>query len=472
MKLKILSLIMRIQEAEFLVLIAKHLETYDVQMEFVAGHESACDVFRKSGLKYYNIHEMSRQTGNITGCSSKHIKDIQNKFKIDNIRDLYMREKLHLRQLNEDKMLQKTLVYLKIMDEIVEECNPDIVVQETGDFVAPICLYYAAKARNVNHIFIEPAMFPKRIAFVLNSLYADIPPEIMKSQSSEVELNLANEYMQKYIDNKTVRIPVKDKIFFKDMSFRKIVTANNFRRLSRKLFHKYIARESEEYNAIGWHCMWHIIRVIRRKLLNRFYIAELPDKPYIYFPLHVLLDLQLTTRCPEYLDQLALVEYISRCLPYGYSLLIKEHPASIGAYSYRRIKKILDQGNHVQIVHPGMNSYDIVENSECVITINSKVGVEAIVQQKPVVTLGPAFYRDKGLTIDVNNLRCLPKAIRKALDSGKLDPKKVGEFLAKVHKWSWPGELFDNSSENIEQFSESLLGVIKKNNVCKLSHFC
>lgn len=219
MKLKILSLVMRIPEAEFFAMAAKYSSAYDLQMEFVAGHESACDIFRKSGTKYYNIHEKVRQVNNMMDISLKDIKDIQKKFKIDNIRSLYMREKLHHRQLNEDKMLKKVLVYLKIMDEILEESEPDVVVQETGNFVAPISLYYAARAKNINHIFIEPAMFPKRSTFVLNNFYADIPSEISKSSSSEGELNFANRYMRDYLDNKAVRIPIKDEIFFKDMGF-------------------------------------------------------------------------------------------------------------------------------------------------------------------------------------------------------------------------------------------------------------
>lgn len=212
---------------------------------------------------------------------------------------------------------------------------------------------------------------------------------------------------------------------------KKILTIKNFKKLSRKLFHKYIARKSEEYSAIGWHCTWNVVRVVQRKLFSGFYITQLPKEPCIYFPLHVLLDIQLTTRCPEYLDQLSLVEYISRCLPYGYSLLIKEHPASIGAYSYLRIKKILNHNSHVHIVHPRINSYDVIENSECVITINSKVGVEAIVQQKPVITLGPTFYRGKGLTVDLNHLKCLPEAINKALGYAKLDSEEIKKNLSK-----------------------------------------
>ena len=448
-------------------MVARYLGAYDIEMEFVAGHESACDVFKKEGLRYYNIYERVNKLRNNSDTDSnlKKSVEIQSRFEIENIQDLYLREKLHFRRFNEHKMLKKTLVYLKVMDQILTVSNPNVVVQETGDFIAPNCLYHAARANNIHHIFIEPAMFLNRIIFTLNSFFANIPFEILSTPCSSKELCFAVKYMQDYHKNKLTCMPTKDRVFFKDMRLREVISFQNFKKLTRKLFHKYIAHKSEEYNAIAHHCTSHLLRVFRRKLLNRLYIEELPERPFLYFPLHVPLDLQLTTRCREYLDQLSLVEYISTRVPNGYMLLIKEHPASIGSYSYKRIKNILEDNTHVRLVHPLVNSYDIIERSKSIITINSKVGAEAIVQQKPVIVLGPTFYRGKGITVDVNHLKCLPKAIDKALDCGKLDVEKVKNFLTKVYKWSWQGELFDNSSQNIRQFSESLMGFIKENNI-------
>lgn len=464
MKLKVLLLVMRVPEAEFFVKVAKYLNNYDLQMEYVAGHESAEDTFEKANIGFYSLHKHVRQIESPKEIISlEKINILQNKFKIDNIRSVYMREKLNLRRFNEDKMLRKTMNYLQAMDDIIEECGPDVIIQETGDFIAPISLFYAARSRNLNHIFIEPAMFPKRSTFLFNSLYADIPSDISKSPCSDEDLAFANEYLNSYLDDKAVLMPAKDKPFFKDMSLRSFLNISNFKKLGMKLYRKYVLRKSEEYNAIAWHCLYHLLRAFRRKLLDRLYITELPDNPYIYFPLHVPLDLQLTTRCTKYLDQLYLVEYISRSIPFGYSLLIKEHPASIGSYSYSGIKNILNRYSHVKIVHPKTNSYYIIDNSRCVITINSKVGVEAILQQKPVITLGPTFYRDRGLTIDICDLKDLPSSINKALACEKLDAKDIRQFLAVVYKWSWKGELFENSEENIKAFSESLIEAVKEN---------
>jgi capsule polysaccharide export protein KpsC/LpsZ len=154
------------------------------------------------------------------------------------------------------------------------------------------------------------------------------------------------------------------------------------------------------------------------------------------------------------------------CIPNGHLLLIKEHPASVGSYNSSRIRDILKCHAHVRLVHPSVNSYDIIERSQSVITINSKVGVEAIVQQKSVIVLGPTFYRGKNLTMDVEALKDLPEVIQQALISEKLNVENVRDFLALVYMWSWPGELFDNAPENIEAFSNSLWRYMNARHLC------
>jgi hypothetical protein len=60
-----------------------------------------------------------------------------------------------------------------------------------------------------------------------------------------------------------------------------------------------------------------------------------------YFPFHVQLDYSLTIRCPEYLNQLALVDYVCAVLPAGVSLYVKEHPASIGGFGCNELRRLV-----------------------------------------------------------------------------------------------------------------------------------
>jgi capsule polysaccharide export protein KpsC/LpsZ len=148
------------------------------------------------------------------------------------------------------------------------------------------------------------------------------------------------------------------------------------------------------------------------------------------------------------------VEQLAGSVPKGFMLYVKEHPAAVGGHSVARLKQLLLLRN-VRLLHPRLNSYDIIRNSACVVTINSKVGFEAIMQQKPVVVLGKSFYKNKGVTVDVNDLSKLSDAINTAVNM-KVDSHKRVSLLNSAFGWSYPGELYVNTSENLDKFFSSL----------------
>ena len=88
-------------------------------------------------------------------------------------------------------------------------------------------------------------------------------------------------------------------------------------------------------------------------------------------------------------------------------------------------------------------------------TVNSKVGFEALMQGKKVVVVGDAFYKNKGVTFDVSNLSDLGKVIRQALESQPPAMEKIKDFLAKTYQWSYPCELFYMEDDNLERSYES-----------------
>ena len=51
----------------------------------------------------------------------------------------------------------------------------------------------------------------------------------------------------------------------------------------------------------------------------------MPDTPFVYYPLHVPADMALTLRSPEYLDQVATIDFLLRTIPDSHVLVAKEH---------------------------------------------------------------------------------------------------------------------------------------------------
>lgn len=460
----ILFAIMAVQEVIFFSPIAKRLmEEESLNIAFMTFHEAGDDILEREGIPYFSLHKLKRGLRkNKTGA--KEIKELQKRFGI-NFEELILHEKLTANR-SKDFLSSKVVTYCNIFDNAFSENNIGCVVQELGGFIAPQILYYVSRYHKVNHIFIEPAMFRKRVVFTLNNLYAEIPDYGKNYIQMDKELE---KLLDEYMTQKTVVIPKKDKHFFKDMTLGRLLSPDNFGRLSRKLYHKYILGREEEYNRILWYIAVHVMKMLRRKVLSFYYSMPVEREKYVYYPLHVPLDVQLTVRCPEFLEQESVVEHIARVLPTGYKLYIKEHPAAIGGHSLSKLGKVIKYNKDVRLIHPKFNSFDIIKNADCIITINSKVGFEALIQRKPVIVLGKTFYKEKGLTIDIDSLKEVPTAITKALNvdiNVNINNNKLRDyFFNKAFHWSYKGELYENSPENLHNFYDSFKAFLLKSGI-------
>jgi hypothetical protein len=465
-KIHILFAIMTVQEVVFFVPIARSLmDEEGLKIAFLTFHEAGDDILEREGIPYFSLHKIKRKLKKTGKHDMRNIdaEDMEKKLGVG-ISHLIFHE-MHLSGRSRKSLAFKAVNYYFIIDKVLQENNIGCVVQELGGFIAQLTLYYAARENNTDHIFIEPAMFRKRVVFTLNDLFADIPCYGEENLPVGSELKqLINEYSTQ----KTVVIPKKDKHFFQDMTFKRLFSSDNLRRLSRKLYHKYILGREEEFNWILRYINMHVVKAVRRKILSFYYTHPVEGEKYLYYPFHVPLDVQLTARCPAFFEQEALVSKIAESLPARYKLYIKEHPAAIGGHSLSKLKKVMVSYNNVRLIHPIHNSYDIIKKADCIITVNSKVGFESIIQGKPVIVLGKTFYRGKGITFDVNNLNELPEIIMKAVGSKVANESERDFFLAQAFEWSYKGELYENSHGNIQDFYCSLrefmqrCGIIKK----------
>ena len=174
---------------------------------------------------------------------------------------------------------------------------------------------------------------------------------------------------------------------------------------------------------------------------------------YVFYPIQYLREGRVTMRAPEFYNQLWLIEYISRSLPYGYELVVKDHPQQLGSLPMSHMYAI-DQ--YAKVVSPKIPARKVISHSDAVITLNNTVGYEAIMWGKPVLTLGDAFYSGYKYTQDVSNLNSLPSYLSDAVESGGLNKYQIIEFSHGVIKSSYPGAWGDPDPENIDTFINSI----------------
>jgi capsule polysaccharide modification protein KpsS len=238
---------------------------------------------------------------------------------------------------------------------------------------------------------------------------------------------------------------------------KKLIDTGNMRRLVEKLRDKYVHGKREEFQYIGGHVGRHIRMWANSVRLRRFYRPLPEHERFVYYPLHVPADVALTLRSPEYLDQYALIDFISRSVPYTHKVAIKEHPALVGAVEYSRMRDLLKRRDNVILLDSGINNYSILRASDAVLTVNSKSGAEALLLGKPVLALGDSFYRASSLVHRIDRLGDLPEKMAEILAKQKvINQEQIQSYFQNVWDRSLPGEIYDIAPDNVKWFAKSL----------------
>jgi len=147
---------------------------------------------------------------------------------------------------------------------------------------------------------------------------------------------------------------------------------------------------------------WNIIRayITRKKVISVDYLVREmytrfagifkefnPDQKFFYLPFNVDAESELFIRNYEFVDQVGVVEKLSKVLPSGYKLYVKIHPGREGHLSissYKRLAKI----KNVVPMRGSVNSFDVVKQCQGVVLISSTVGLESYLMGKPTCIIG------------------------------------------------------------------------------------
>jgi hypothetical protein len=334
-----------------------------------------------------------------------------------------------------------------------------VVVQELGGFLSVIGTFFAARARGLHNWFIEPSFFRGRM-FLLEDSFSSMA--ITRGAPDRIVPADLARYLDETIEAGKIVVPLKDRHQYTTAT-RKILNLRNLRRLAEKVSDKYLRGKRQEFGHIANHVATHLKMLYNSRRLSRHYTPLDGIGSFIYYPLHVPGDMALTLRSPHLLDQIALIDYLCRAVPATHKVVIKEHPAMIGAIDAGRLIELSNRHDNLVMLRPSTNNYAVIRRSDAVVSVNSKSGAEAGLVGKPVVTLGDAFYRDAPFSTAVDRLQELPACIERLVGGGSPPPARpedVRRYFADVWDQSFPGELYVSDDANVARFVDSLLAAI------------
>jgi hypothetical protein len=164
-------------------------------------------------------------------------------------------------------------------------------------------------------------------------------------------------------------------------------------------------------------------------------------KPYIYFALNFQPEM---TTCPHggvFNDQVLAISLISRNLPEGWSLLVKEHPAQFftnNVYGYigrdeTFYKKILSLPN-VFFVPRELDQFFLIDRAKCVATITGTAGWEASIRGRAVIIFGDAWYQFAPNVYRVSSDQDFSTILPKINKVGIFDESELVHFMKNLTK--------------------------------------
>lgn len=126
---------------------------------------------------------------------------------------------------------------------------------------------------------------------------------------------------------------------------------------------------------------------------RKSYLVCEPDlgRKFFYVPLHYEPEMSTLYFGSEYEHIERFIKQLSKKIPSDHMVYVKEHPSMLNMRP-PSLYKALDSVYNVSVLHPSINTFDLIKNCSAVVTATSTAGWEAFLLGKPVVVLGNVFY--------------------------------------------------------------------------------
>jgi hypothetical protein len=162
-------------------------------------------------------------------------------------------------------------------------------------------------------------------------------------------------------------------------------------RLNKAVFQK---KEGELFNLSQWEYDLDRAAGYYRRFRLRYgnYFEQVkPGEKFVFFPFHVEPELALLLYAPFHTHQSSIMQNVAQSLPWDTCLYVKEHPQAVGVKDMGFYKRVKGTPN-VRMIYPHVSSRALIAGSKGVVTITGTAGMEAMLMNKPTVTLGDVFY--------------------------------------------------------------------------------
>lgn len=229
--------------------------------------------------------------------------------------------------------------------------------------------------------------------------------------------------------------------------------------------------------------IWEKLQIKRKQKKNkRDYSAlvsqEIPDGKFLLFLFHMQPEYTVDGIATNFYNQSEFVTSIARRLPSGLTLVVKEHPFTVGKI-HRPKSYYSDIARHPNIIFLDHNidSHILLKKSIGVVTLTGTIALEGVFFNKPVIVVGNIFFRFFDEVYAASNIDEIMSLISKIWKKSKIDSNEQHRLdlisgyrlLNAFYSATYEGQMYRASAPDAHR-SEENIKLLKKGFLKEISN--
>ena len=384
------------------------------------------------------------------------LKSVELKYGIDlwkiaiNERQFYRFFEFHKFSQNEILVLLEKEI--KFFEKVLETTKPDFFITKEPSRHTVELLCQMCKAKGIKVLSLSNPKIAYRCMITENSSKFDIMTDLSQIDSEikstdELENYIKSHNAVKQIGNYEKKHGESKLNLIK--SGIKYLFFNNNKNV--KTHYNYFGRTKLKV-------LFYMINItIKKKFRKRFIEKKLVkhvnlNTSFIYFSLGVDMERNILIGAPYYTNQIEVIRHLSKSIPINFKLYVKENPAQ-SSREWRTISEYKEMLNipNVTLIHPDVDSKELIKKCSALVTINGSSGLEATFFGKPSIIFSDTVYSILPSVFRVNDIEKLPEIIREALNA-KISTKYISRFIKLIEENSFEFDWFTLGSKFKEKF--------------------
>lgn len=341
----------------------------------------------------------------------------------------------------------------RFFEKILDEIEPDFVTSYVTTMHYHELLRQLCEKKGIKVLNLNPSKIGFRMGIFKKPLIMDDLSSI-KTVTTNKKISELQDYLKKY-DPYQVALEYQKKNFMDNFwgrykPFIKFLFSSDESIFSNR-YYNYGKTKSKMLRFKFYN---KIIKKYRQNFIEKNFIKSVESHiPFIYFPLHVEPERNLSIGSPFYSNQIEIIRNLAKSIPIGYKLLVKEH-YNQGVIGWRDIsyyRQLLNVPN-VILVHPSVNPEVVLKNCSLVVSITGTAGMEALFYEKPVICFTENFYSHLPSVVKIDVIENLPQIVRQTLTK-VASVEEVNRFVNEIEINTFPAHPIRMAADFSSRFS-------------------